>query len=260
MEKNKIIEARISCKNKVAAIIAIVLSLVAISLYLLISYISEIEYETYKGVVRGEVSGAYNILGDKIFDSYDSINELSKGFHPIKCMYDIICNVGREASPTTLIFIFVCLCLIIAICIIFGILYSKVVAKKCSIIIENTGVIGTRVKFFSNKEIKLPIEKIDSITVQNGILDKLYGGKTIAIRSSSGLIKFPWVQNAQEFLDATLAGIQKYKELVSTKSEATPAVPVSDEFEKVKKLKELQQQGLLTEEEFEAKKKQLLGL
>ncbi len=102
------------------------------------------------------------------------------------------------------------------------------------------------------------MDKIDSIAVQSGILDKIFGGQTIAIRSASGLIKFPWVQNAQEFVDTTLAEIQKYTEAAELKSQPAPAAPASDDFEKIQKLKNLLDQGLLTQEEYDAKRKELL--
>lgn len=143
--------------------------------------------------------------------------------------------------------------------VIIGVIIKNIVSG-CSIELNEDGIVGQYKQLFAKKQLTLPIEKVDSVTVQNGFFDKIESGETLCIRSASGLVRFHWVQNAQEFLDATLAEIQKYKETVSAKSAVTPVVPVSDEFEKIKKLKELLDSGVITQEEFEAKKKQLLGL
>lgn len=47
---------------------------------------------------------------------------------------------------------------------------------------------------------------------------------------------------------------------VQSISDNNPIVEISDPFEKVLKFKELLDQGVLTQEEFDTKKKELLGL
>ncbi|MBR6044272.1 MAG: SHOCT domain-containing protein [Ruminococcus sp.] len=98
------------------------------------------------------------------------------------------------------------------------------------------------------------------------LYNKLTGGNTVAIRSASGLIKFPWVQNAEEFVNATLAKIEEYKktvkkdnqELIKAVAETAAAPANTSSASKIKEIKELLDQGLISQEEFDAKRKELL--
>lgn len=135
---------------------------------------------------------------------------------------------------------------------------SNMTAKQCSLVLEQKGISGERKTMFSNKQLKLPMNKIDSISVQSGILDAVRGGKTIAVRSASGLVKFPCVQNAQEFVETTLAEIQKWEDSDSSSSVNTAPVSGNDSIESIQKLKTLLDQGLITQDEYENKRKELL--
>ena len=108
----------------------------------------------------------------------------------------------------------------------------------------------------------MPIEKVESITVSSNFVDEIRTGKTLELRSASGNIKLHFVQNAEEIVDAkasTTEKIKKEEEIVSTNHDA-PQVTLSeaDKIEALKKYKELKDQGIITEEEFETKKSQLL--
>ena len=46
-------------------------------------------------------------------------------------------------------------------------------AKNSSLILTETGISGARGKMTSDSELNLPIDKIDSIYIHNGIMDKL---------------------------------------------------------------------------------------
>lgn len=138
--------------------------------------------------------------------------------------------------------------------------YIQFTVKRCSLQLDKDGVNGNRKKLFSNKSLNLPIEKVDSISIENNIIDKLVGGETIAIRSASGLIKFICVYNASEFVDKTLAAIKEYKESAKPVSENIQQNNGNDNFEQIQKLKSMLDSGIITQEEFDAKKKELLGL
>ena len=233
-------EANINPKCAMKIIIAVLIAgLVVLVLAMIpLKAVSDSSRDIYGNKI--ESLDRYNIFGEEIFVSAHSIHIDYSIYKPHE---SVVFWIGAIISLFTLLYL------------LFFYL-NKSSAKQCSLILDDKGINGKRKTLFSCKELRLPMNKIDSITIQRGILDRICGGKTIAIRSASGLINFPWVQNAQEFVDMTLEEIQKYDEAVELKNTAES----SDEFEKVKKLKELQQQGLLTEEEFEAKKKQLLGL
>lgn len=136
-------------------------------------------------------------------------------------------------------------------------------AKNSSLILTETGISGARGKMTSDSELNLPIDKIDSIYIHNGIMDKLEGGKTLMIRSVSGVVKFPWVQNAEEFRNAVIAKIEEYKKGMSSNARqlvsAVSNKGSGNEAAKIKELKELFDQGLISQSEFEAKRKELLS-
>ena len=73
-------------------------------------------------------------------------------------------------------------------------------------------------------------------------------------------MRFPWVQNADEFVEKTLAQIEEFKKNEMTNQPAAPennagAQTIAD---KMTDLKKLLDQGILTQEEFDRKKQDLL--
>ena len=96
---------------------------------------------------------------------------------------------------------------------------------------------------------------IDSISSTSG--SKFLS--TVSVRSSSGRISFLFVKN-----NAMIQ--EKINELILSRSDVKSAQPViiqssyDDETVKLEKYKNLLDQGIITQEEFDAKKKQLLGL
>lgn len=142
----------------------------------------------------------------------------------------------------------------------------KIVSSRCALNLTDSGISGSRATLFSVKNLDLPIDKVDSIMRSSTLYNKLTGGNTVAIRSASGLIKFPWVQNAEEFVNATLAKIEEYKktvkkdnqELIKAVAETAAAPANTSSASKIKEIKELLDQGLISQEEFDAKRKELL--
>ncbi|MBQ6634649.1 MAG: SHOCT domain-containing protein [Ruminococcus sp.] len=134
----------------------------------------------------------------------------------------------------------------------------KIVAARCFITLQPNGIKGLRKKIISQMLIDLPIEKIDSILISKSILDFLRGGKTIVIRSNSGVIRFPWVQNAEEFMQATLAEIEKYKKNVAQQTPTQVKEKDNSATEKMRELKKMLDEGFITQEEFDAKRKEFL--
>ncbi len=62
-------------------------------------------------------------------------------------------------------------------------------------------------------------------------------------------------------MGAAIASSRNKKQAAQAQPAAAPAQPATDDsIEQIKKLAELRDQGILTDAEFEAKKKQLLGL
>lgn len=140
-------------------------------------------------------------------------------------------------------------------------LYTQDVAKECSIELTSEGINGRRKRFGSKADLRLPIEKIDSIFVTETVFDKLRSGKTLGIRSNTGVIKFVCVQNADEFVTAANKAIEENKKANRTAPVApAPVVQAASNADELKKYKDLLDSGVITQEEFDAKKKQILGL
>lgn len=116
--------------------------------------------------------------------------------------------------------------------------------NRCALTITNKRVVG---KASFGKRVDLPLKQISSIGL--GIF------KRISVASSSGRIHFWLLKNREEV----------YKELSSLlgelqgNEETSKTTPTSNADE-LKKYKELLDMGIITQEEFDAKKKELLGL
>jgi len=92
-----------------------------------------------------------------------------------------------------------------------------------------------------------PYANISSFEIGKGML-----GRSVSFFASGNKVKLKWINQGE--VDKF---IEHVKENVGKKSEAKSSVSAADE---IKKLAELKEAGFLTEEEFEAKKKQLLGI
>ncbi|MCI7233281.1 MAG: SHOCT domain-containing protein [Oscillospiraceae bacterium] len=105
-------------------------------------------------------------------------------------------------------------------------LYWQDIAKASSLELTEEGILGSLKIWGVNSKLNIPLDNISSLYVKESIWDKMRSGKTLGIASSSGSVKFRCVQNADE----------------------------------LKKFKELLDAGAISQEEYDSKKKQLLGL
>lgn len=102
------------------------------------------------------------------------------------------------------------------------------------------------------KRVDLPV---DSVSATSTI--SLFKG--VSVSTSSGKISFLAIKNTDkiyEIINNLLVDRQREK----TQNTGTTIVQNSDEADKLKKYKDLLDSGVITQEEFDAKKKQLLGL
>jgi Bacterial PH domain/Short C-terminal domain len=102
-------------------------------------------------------------------------------------------------------------------------------------------------KMFGYELEVFPYANISSFEISKGML-----GRSISFFASGNKVKMKWINQGE--VDKF---IEHVKENVGKKSEAKSSLSAADE---IKKLAELKEAGILTEEEFEAKKKQLLGI
>ena len=80
----------------------------------------------------------------------------------------------------------------------------------------------------------------------------------VAVATASGITKFSLIENYAEIGNVLSQLINQRQE--NTQRNAAHSSPKSDSMDDLLKLKSLLDSGIITQEEFELKKKQLLGL
>lgn len=123
-------------------------------------------------------------------------------------------------------------------------LYYWIICKM-QITVSDKRVYG---KTIFGRSVDLPIDSISA--VGSGMFNK------IIVATSSGKIKFLFIENSQAVREEILKLIMARQD--EKKAENTP---ISNSFtDELKKLKELLDSDIITQEEFDSKKKQILGL
>lgn len=102
------------------------------------------------------------------------------------------------------------------------------------------------------KRVDLPVDSISATATTNLL-------KGVSVSTASGSIRFLLIKNADAVYDViNKLLIERQQE--NARSVPVAAAPVKDAAEEIKKFKELLDMGIITQDEFDAKKKQLLGL
>jgi hypothetical protein len=135
--------------------------------------------------------------------------------------------------------------------------YWQDIAKASSLELTEEGISDSLKIWGVNSKLNIPLDNISSLYVKESIWDKIRSGKTLVIASSSGSVKFRCVQNADEFVENVNNLTEKRKNATKAPSSAANQVSSADEL---KKFKELLDAGAISQEEYDSKKKQLLGL
>lgn len=119
------------------------------------------------------------------------------------------------------------------------------VLKSSSLTVTDKRIYG--VKGFGER-VDLPIDSISSVSISNA-------SKGVKVSTSSGFISFVWLENFNEIYDVinkVLIERQQHKEVNITSN-----IPL-DNTEMLRKYKKLVDDGLISQEEYENKKKELL--
>lgn len=122
---------------------------------------------------------------------------------------------------------------------------------RCKIVVTNLRVYG---KVAFGKQVDLPYDSISAVATSG-----LFHGVSVA--TSSGTLKFLGVTNAEEVFSA----ISKLLQERQNKGKGAQPVTVKQEIpqsaaDELKKFKDLLDSGVISQAEFDAKKKQLLSL
>ena len=164
---------------------------------------------------------------------------IDPGYHNKSLMYNVIhcSDLHTFLWPIGIAFI--------AVAVIFPMVYSRV-----ELTITNKRVFGTAA---FGKRVDLPLDSVSA--VGSGVFH------SITITSASGAIKFGMLSNRDELYKAIsklLIDRQDSKQPIA-QTPIKPEIPQSNADE-LKKYKDLLDSGVISQEEFDAKKKQLLGL
>lgn len=121
--------------------------------------------------------------------------------------------------------------------------------SKCSITVTDKRVIG---KANFGKRVDLPLNQISAVA--QGAFS------SITVATSSGRIHFWSLKNRNEVFDGLSNLLKIFQKQSNTSNSEKAIIQQSSSADELKKYKELLDSGVITQEEFEAKKKQLLGL
>ena len=127
---------------------------------------------------------------------------------------------------------------------------TYLIVRKCSITVTNQRVYG---KAIFGQQVDLPLDSISAIKSTAFILFR-----NLVVTSPSGKIKFYYIKNYQEVYE--VIGDLLKKRQNSLFQNQTSVIKQNFNADELKKYKELFDEGIITQEEFEAKKKQLLEL
>ena len=119
---------------------------------------------------------------------------------------------------------------------------------KCHLIITDKNAKG---RTLFGKEVVLPVHMISAYSTKKFL-------STIAITTASGITKFSLIGNYQEIGEILQKLINERQD--NTQMAAPAPTQQNNNLDDLLKLKTLLDNGLITQEEFDAKKKQILGL
>lgn len=136
--------------------------------------------------------------------------------------------------------------------LVIGIVMAIIVyLSKSELTVTNMRVYG---RGFLGKRVDLPADSISAIAASPALF------RGVVVSTSSGKISFFMIEN-HELVYKTISQLLIERQNAKTNSSHT-SVPtaMTNTADELKKFKELLDAGIITQEEFDAKKKQLLGL
>ena len=102
-----------------------------------------------------------------------------------------------------------------------------------------------------NRRVDIPLDSVSAVGTS--------AFKGLAVASSSGRINFKLIKNRNE-IHAAISNLLIERQTKPTNSTTIKQEIPQSNADELKKYKDLLDQGVITQEEFDAKKKQLLGL
>lgn len=125
----------------------------------------------------------------------------------------------------------------------------KTNTEKCEITVTNEAISG---KLPHGKEVHIPLNQITAINRSS------FNG--VSVTSIGNVSNFHCIENREEVMKAISYLLSNPQQNAQPTQNGSAPVANGSEAEQLKRLKDLLDAGVLTQEEFDAKKKQVLGL
>jgi uncharacterized membrane protein YdbT with pleckstrin-like domain len=141
-------------------------------------------------------------------------------------------------------------------------LARRIRANMDEFVVTNRRVIR-KVGVFAREIQHAPIEKIQDVTIEQGIVGRMLGYGTVIVETASekGMLVFPSIASP-ESMRTHIWGQAPASVPAAAAAAASPAAPAADSVTAQKRLEDLQslkQRGLVNDEEYAAKKKEILS-
>ena len=227
MESENIVIKGTPKKNKIALILLIAgISLVLISLIVSIWAYREVDLYTYFGFGVSDWFPGWIKYDDNFIGFFFG------EFFNFSCFYGYLLIVGVIAAVAGIII--------------------KTSTEKCEITVTDSRIFG---KLAHGKEVNIPLNQV------TGLHSCSFDGVSVA--SIGNVSDFHCIANHEEVMKAIsylLANPQVSSTSLTQVSNVSASSSSSNEAEQLKRFKDLLDSGVITQEEFDAKKKEILGL
>lgn len=145
--------------------------------------------------------------------------------------------------------------------------FRKSSCKNTAVNFREDRIFGSRGLGLIKKKYDIPFESVNSVTVINSkedsfiiwLLDKFRTGKSIKIIYNAQAAVFSFIQNpneAKDFIEGQISGFRSGKVAEADNGSMIKTASVT---ENLVKLQELLDAGIITQEEFDSKKEQILN-
>lgn len=189
----------------------------------------------------GILTITFNILSNSF---YDKINDDIYSYGP---QFDLYIDDYKLYSDLTNYSIYA-LIPCVSITVIMFFFYFAI--KNTQIVITDKRAYGCALW---GKRVDLPLDSISTVATTSNLF------KGICIATASGKISFYCVSNRDD-IHKEVSNLLIERQNPNNKTNNIPVQNTSNNMDDIIKLKEMLDMGILSQEEFEAKKKQLLGL
>ena len=131
---------------------------------------------------------------------------------------------------------------------------------KVCILLDTTELCFTNIRvigktgWLNTKSLDAPINKINDVSITQGLLGKIFNYSTIVISTSSSKYFYKYIKEADDFKDDLTNYINKYEE----KKNNYNSKQEDDKYDKLSKLKKLLDDNIITREEFDKEKEKIL--